>query len=112
MRSSIAALRSAYVKVKSVEQAEVAQLVEQLIRNQQVIGSSPIFGSIPIPAPPVLKATLPVSFRVEPRFVHFSSVIHRPPRAPASREPSQAPVIHVFLLRRQFRSTYSHLHLA
>ena len=28
------------------EQAEVAQLVEQLIRNQQVIGSSPIFGSI------------------------------------------------------------------
>ena len=27
------------------EQAEVAQLVEQLIRNQQVIGSSPIFGS-------------------------------------------------------------------
>src|SRR5208337_1694852 len=26
--------------------AEVAQLVEQLIRNQQVIGSSPIFGSI------------------------------------------------------------------
>ena len=25
--------------------AEVAQLVEQLIRNQQVIGSSPIFGS-------------------------------------------------------------------
>ena len=30
------------------EQAEVAQLVEQLIRNQQVIGSSPIFGSIQI----------------------------------------------------------------
>ena len=27
------------------EHAEVAQLVEQLIRNQQVIGSSPIFGS-------------------------------------------------------------------
>jgi hypothetical protein len=26
-------------------QAEVAQLVEQLIRNQQVVGSSPIFGS-------------------------------------------------------------------
>ena len=26
--------------------AEVAQLVEQLIRNQQVIGSSPIFGSM------------------------------------------------------------------
>jgi hypothetical protein len=29
------------------EQADVAQLVEQLIRNQQVIGSSPIVGSIP-----------------------------------------------------------------
>ena len=29
--------------------AEVAQLVEQLIRNQQVIGSSPIFGSIEFP---------------------------------------------------------------
>ena len=25
--------------------AEVAQLVEQLIRNEQVVGSSPIFGS-------------------------------------------------------------------
>ena len=31
------------------EQAKVAQLVEQLIRNQQVIGSSPIFGSSFIP---------------------------------------------------------------
>jgi hypothetical protein len=29
------------------EHADVAQLVEQLIRNQQVIGSSPIVGSIP-----------------------------------------------------------------
>src|ERR1700731_2870623 len=29
--------------------AEVAQLVEQLIRNQQVTGSSPVFGSISIP---------------------------------------------------------------
>jgi hypothetical protein len=27
-------------------QAEVAQLVEQLIRNQQVTGSSPVFGSL------------------------------------------------------------------
>ena len=27
------------------EHADVAQLVEQLIRNQQVIGSSPIVGS-------------------------------------------------------------------
>ena len=26
--------------------AEVAQLVEQLIRNEQVVGSSPIFGSM------------------------------------------------------------------
>ncbi len=25
--------------------AEVAQLVEQLIRNEQVVGSSPVFGS-------------------------------------------------------------------
>jgi hypothetical protein len=30
----------------SLERADVAQLVEQLIRNQQVIGSSPIVGSI------------------------------------------------------------------
>ena len=29
-----------------IRKAEVAQLVEQLIRNQQVIGSSPIFGSM------------------------------------------------------------------
>ncbi len=32
------------------EHADVAQLVEQLIRNQQVIGSSPIVGSIVNPA--------------------------------------------------------------
>ncbi len=32
--------------VQSGEEAEVAQLVEQLIRNQQVVGSSPTFGSI------------------------------------------------------------------
>jgi hypothetical protein len=31
--------------------ADVAQLVEQLIRNQQVIGSSPIVGSIRVPFP-------------------------------------------------------------
>ena len=31
--------------------ADVAQLVEQLIRNQQVIGSSPIVGSITIRRP-------------------------------------------------------------
>ena len=32
------------------ERADVAQLVEQLIRNQQVIGSSPIVGSnLPLP---------------------------------------------------------------
>ncbi len=30
----------------SASSADVAQLVEQLIRNQQVIGSSPIVGSI------------------------------------------------------------------
>jgi hypothetical protein len=47
MSSSIAALRCADIRIKSVEQAEVAQLVEQLIRNQQVVGSTPIFGSIP-----------------------------------------------------------------
>jgi hypothetical protein len=31
------------------EHADVAQLVEQLIRNQQVNGSSPFVGSIPSP---------------------------------------------------------------
>ncbi len=30
----------------SLVNAEVAQLVEQLIRNQQVTGSSPVFGSL------------------------------------------------------------------
>ena len=33
----------------SIPLADVAQLVEQLIRNQQVIGSSPIFGSSFVP---------------------------------------------------------------
>jgi hypothetical protein len=32
--------------IQSKKRADVAQLVEQLIRNQQVIGSSPIVGSI------------------------------------------------------------------
>ena len=32
------------------EHADVAQLVEQLIRNQQVNGSSPFVGSIPSPS--------------------------------------------------------------
>ena len=32
------------------EQADVAQLVEQLIRNQQVNGSSPFVGSISFPS--------------------------------------------------------------
>jgi hypothetical protein len=36
------------------EQADVAQLVEQLIRNQQVSGSSPLVGSIFYPPEPVL----------------------------------------------------------
>ena len=31
---------------RSQKKADVAQLVEQLIRNQQVVGSSPIVGSI------------------------------------------------------------------
>jgi hypothetical protein len=48
MSSSIAALRWADIRIKSTLQAEVAQLVEQLIRNQQVVGSTPIFGSIPL----------------------------------------------------------------
>ncbi len=30
----------------SLVNAEVAQLVEQLIRNQQVTGSSPVFGCL------------------------------------------------------------------
>jgi hypothetical protein len=33
----------------TTSQADVAQLVEQPIRNRQVIGSSPIVGSIPTP---------------------------------------------------------------
>ncbi len=34
----------------SLVNAEVAQLVEQLIRNQQVTGSSPVFGSLTTPS--------------------------------------------------------------
>ena len=39
------ALPQASATIQSERQAEVAQLVEQLIRNQQVAGSSPAFGS-------------------------------------------------------------------
>ena len=42
---SASTLPSPGATIQSEQQAEVAQLVEQLIRNQQVIGSSPIFGS-------------------------------------------------------------------
>ena len=39
-------LPNLHAKIQSGEEhADVAQLVEQLIRNQQVIGSSPIAGS-------------------------------------------------------------------
>jgi hypothetical protein len=58
------------------EQADVAQLVEQLIRNQQVIGSSPIVGSIPASQfPPTIEfrfadnAAFPAPKRAIPRRV-------------------------------------------
>jgi hypothetical protein len=46
------------------ERADVAQLVEQLIRNQQVIGSSPIVGS-----------TRPYIFETFPFLVPASSLV-------------------------------------
>ena len=39
--------------IQSERYAEVAQLVEQLIRNQQVAGSSPAVGSTPKGPPPL-----------------------------------------------------------
>jgi hypothetical protein len=45
--------------IQSEERADVAQLVEQLIRNQQVIGSSPIVGST-LPFPPYLSKRIAV----------------------------------------------------
>ena len=38
--------QSLYLLKFSLHIADVAQLVEQLIRNEQVTGSSPVFGSI------------------------------------------------------------------
>jgi hypothetical protein len=50
---------------------------------------------------------------VIPGLMHFSSVFHRTQDAPSEgREPDQAPFIHPFLLRREFRSAYPHLLLA
>ena len=37
-------LNPEFVRLNGLRRAGVAQLVEQLIRNQQVIGSSPIAG--------------------------------------------------------------------
>jgi hypothetical protein len=52
--------------------ADVAQLVEQLIRNQQVIGSSPIVGSINFCALALLEAHKAI------RLKHFLSLFpHR-----------------------------------
>ena len=39
--------RNAAVLADIVQGADVAQLVEQLIRNQQVVGSNPTISSIP-----------------------------------------------------------------
>lgn len=48
--------------------------------------------------------------RVMPALMHFFSVFHRPQGAAAGGcEPDPAPLIHLFLLRRQFRSAYPHL---
>jgi hypothetical protein len=44
--------------IQSEVQAEVAQLVEQLIRNQQVVGSSPTFGSTFIPTQKVFRQAI------------------------------------------------------
>jgi len=52
------ALPSTGATIQSEEQAEVAQLVEQLIRNQQVVGSSPTFGSSFIPTQKTLRRTV------------------------------------------------------
>ncbi len=41
-------------RARYVARAEVAQLVEQLIRNQQVTGSSPVFGSLTSARPTAL----------------------------------------------------------
>jgi hypothetical protein len=43
---SPAALRESQTGFRIQREADVAQLVEQSIRNRQVIGSSPIVGSI------------------------------------------------------------------
>jgi hypothetical protein len=51
--------------------------------------------------------------RVMPALMHISSVFHKPHGAAArGREPDPPPLIHLFLLRRQFRSAYPHLLLA
>ena len=48
------ALRCRTRKIKFSEQADVAQLVEQPIRNRQVTGSSPVVGSRDCPFYPLL----------------------------------------------------------
>jgi hypothetical protein len=84
--------------------AEVAQLVEQLIRNQQVIGSSPIFGSILrliSSATPRSRYLHALFVRVVPCFMVFSSDFHTRQRAPFSpRIKSATGYPLVFLLRR------------
>src|SRR6267142_4948198 len=66
--------------------ADVAQLVEQSIRNRQVIGSSPIVGSIP--SPPGLKPnfSLTISQDSRPGLISFHpfGAGHKPGPAAAS----------------------------
>ena len=61
--------------------ADVAQLVEQLIRNQQVMGSNPVVGSSPM-QPAIIVPTLeevdnivPLVEQIEQTNVPFSEII-------------------------------------
>src|SRR5438270_5332408 len=85
----VAALRLLHSPIKSMQQvrrfflpADVAQLVEHAIRNRQVIGSSPIVGSIYSRFPNADRSTLlrVRSASLGMTFVEMNLVFSAPPR--------------------------------
>ncbi len=70
------------------EHADVAQLVEQLIRNQQVVSSSLTVGSIP------------------------ASAAHASLNHSGASEPNQTPIIHALFTHCSFVSAYPRIFLA
>ena len=87
------ALPSTGRTIQSEQQADVAQLVEQLIRNQQVVSSSLTVGSIPahthLKTSQMPSRDIQVSFRIPAGLIPLCCVFHRAETRRVRPVPSQ-----------------------